>query len=303
MPPSPLAYVAPDDAPFLTRWMLLSPFARIALFVVGWLASAYIGYHVAAALGLIGKGGTPTDQANAVVFGELLPVLAAYLGVVCLVERRKPSELTRHAATGVLGGLGMGVVFFSAVVGVLAIAGSYHVTGTNAHPAWAYEFVVFGLCAGVAEEIMFRGVLFRMCEEGMGTWFAIVASALAFGAVHLGNNAATWVDALDIALLAGVPLALLYHLTRSLWPCVGWHAGWNLAQGTLYGIPVSGNAASGLLVSKLTGPDWLTGGAFGVEGSVVAPIVCSLGTIALLSIAIRRGTIVAPFWRRQRAGL
>ena len=298
--PRPLAYVPPEDAPFLTRWMLLSPFARIALFVIGWLILAGIGYHVAQALGLVGKGATRNDEAFAFVLSELLPVLAAYLGVVTLVEKRRPSELARHAATGVLGGLGMGIAFFSIVVGVLWLAGSYHVTGMHAHPAWVHDFILFGLCAGIAEEIMFRGVLFRMCEEGMGTWFAMVVSALAFGAVHLGNNAATWVDALDIAILAGLPLALLYHLTRSLWPCVGWHAGWNLAQGTLYGIPVSGNDADGFLVSKLTGPEWLTGGGFGVEGSVVAPVVCSLGTIALLVIAIRRGTIVAPFWSRLR---
>jgi membrane protease YdiL (CAAX protease family) len=299
MPQPTLAYVAPADAPYLKRWMLLSPFARIALFAVAWIVFAYGGVHAAALLGLIGKDATPLQDAFTFVLAELVPTLIAYLCLVSWVEKRVPSELTRRAVPGVLAGLGAGVVFFSAVIGVLWIVGSYHVTGTNAHAPWVYEFILYGVCAGVAEEIMFRGVLFRICEEGLGTWFAVVFSSLAFGAIHLGNSGATWWNAAQIAILAGVPLALLYHLTRSLWPCVGWHAGWNVAQGTLYGIPVSGNAADGFLVSKMTGPDWLTGGAFGVEGSLVAPLVCSLGTIALLVIAIRRGTIVSPFWRRR----
>lgn len=93
-------------------------------------------------------------------------------------------------------------------------------------------------------------------------------------------------------------LALLYHVTRSLWACVGLHASWNFMQGTVYGIPVSGGAADGWLVSYRTGPSWLSGGAFGAEASVVALLVCSVFTAALVTVALRRGSIVPV--RRQR---
>jgi hypothetical protein len=69
-------------------------------------------------------------------------------------------------------------------------------------------------------------------------------------------------------------------------------------QGTVYGIPVSGTTADGWLVSTRSGPDWLSGGAFGAEASVVALVLCSLVSSALLAIALRRGNLVPPRWWR-----
>ncbi|HET7359756.1 MAG TPA: CPBP family intramembrane glutamate endopeptidase, partial [Rhodanobacteraceae bacterium] len=90
-------------------------------------------------------------------------------------------------------------------------------------------------------------------------------------------------------------------VTRSLWTCIGLHAAWNIMQGTVYGIPVSGGKADGWLVSYRTGPDWLSGGPFGPEASVVALGCCSVLSIVLLVVAVRRGNIVAPSWRRRDA--
>jgi hypothetical protein len=87
-------------------------------------------------------------------------------------------------------------------------------------------------------------------------------------------------------------LAMLYHVTRSLWPCIGLHAAWNVMQGTVYGIPVSGLRVDGWLVSCRSGPDWLSGGVFGAEASVVALGLCSLVTLGLLAVALKRGSIV-----------
>jgi hypothetical protein len=155
--------------------------------------------------------------------------------------------------------------------------------------------------AGVAEEIITRGVLFRMTEEGLGTWWALAISALFFGGAHIFNPGATWWSSLAIAIEAGVLLALLYHVTRSLWSCIGLHAAWNVMQGTVFGIPVSGTAAHGWLISSRTGPDWLSGGVFGAEASVVALLVCLCCSMVLLVIALRRGSIVPPAWRQRRA--
>jgi hypothetical protein len=72
-------------------------------------------------------------------------------------------------------------------------------------------------------------------------------------------------------------------------------------QGTFFGIPVSGTEAHGWLISTRTGPDWLSGGVFGAEASVVALIVCSACSALLLIVALRRGTIVPPAWQRTTA--
>lgn len=85
---------------------------------------------------------------------------------------------------------------------------------------------------------------------------------------------------------------MLYHVTRSLTLCMGVHGAWNFMQGTVYGIPVSGTTADGWLVSTRTGPDWLSGGVFGAEASVVALGLCSLATLALIVLALRRRSIL-----------
>ncbi len=64
-------------------------------------------------------------------------------------------------------------------------------------------------------------------------------------------------------------------------------------------MPVSGVKAEGWLVSTRSGPDWLSGGVFGAEASVVALGLCSLCTLGLLVLAVRRGSIV-PFRPRAR---
>ena len=128
---------------------------------------------------------------------------------------------------------------------------------------------------------------------------SLAISAVFFGAAHIANPAATLWSSAAIAIEAGILLALVYHVTRSLWACAGLHAAWNIMQGTVYGIPVSGTHADGFLVSTRTGPDWLSGGAFGAEASVVA-LACGVAVSAvLLVIALRRGSIVAPSWRRR----
>jgi uncharacterized protein len=141
-------------------------------------------------------------------------------------------------------------------------------------------------------------VIFRIVEEGLGTWWALLISALFFGGAHIFNPGATLWSSAAIAIEAGLLLAMIYHVTRSLWACIGLHAGWNIMQGTVYGIPVSGGASKGWLISNRTGPDWLSGGVFGAEASVVALLACSLVTLALLVVALRRSSIVPPRWWR-----
>ncbi|HEY6952095.1 MAG TPA: CPBP family intramembrane glutamate endopeptidase, partial [Bacteroidota bacterium] len=90
-------------------------------------------------------------------------------------------------------------------------------------------------------------------------------------------------------------------LTRRLWFAVGVHMAWNFAQGGIFGIAVSGFAAKGLLQSAMSGPEFLTGGAFGAEASIIAVMVCVTGFIFLMVRANRRGRFIKPFWLRKRS--
>ncbi|HTD27821.1 MAG TPA: CPBP family intramembrane glutamic endopeptidase [Xanthomonadaceae bacterium] len=299
MQASPVAFTTPTDESRWKRWLVFSPFARIVWFAAMFSAFGFGGLAGVRMLGWLNDTASPVQHALSPFGFELIPAIVAYLCLVTWIERRPVSELSPRTLPAYgLSGLIAGAVLFSAVVGVLWLVGAYHVTGTNPHANWIPQVLVAGICAGISEEIISRGVLFRIAEEGMGTWFALILSAAFFGAMHLGNPGATWWSSAAIAIEAGLLFGMLYHLTRSLWVCIGLHAAWNVMQGTVYGIPVSGTRADGFLVSTLTGPDWLSGGGFGAEASVVALGLCSLCTIALLVVALRRGSIVAPFWRR-----
>ena len=101
---------------------------------------------------------------------------------------------------------------------------------------------------------------------------------------------------------AGILLGAAYLLTRRLWLAVGIHAAWNFTQGWVFSVPVSGgNAPLGLLITRRIGPDWLTGGDFGLEASVVAMVVATITGAAMLVLAVRKGRIQPPMWRRGRA--
>jgi hypothetical protein len=295
-----VAFTTPANAPRWQRWAVYSPLARIVIFTALMLGLTFAIGALAGVLGWHPKLATPLQRGLMQLLMRALPALLAYLALVHWVERRVPSELSLRSLIphGVVGAVA-GAVLFSAVVGVLWLLGSYHVTGTNAHADWLPALLMVGLGAGIGEEIISRGVLFRITEEGLGTWWALVISALFFGAAHIANPGATLWSSAAIAIEAGLLFGLLFHVTRSLPLCMGLHAAWNFMQGTVYGIPVSGTPADGWLVSTRSGPDWLSGGVFGAEASVIALGLCSLCTIALLGVALRRGSLVLPCWRRQ----
>jgi hypothetical protein len=107
--------------------------------------------------------------------------------------------------------------------------------------------------------------------------------------LHAGNHGATTASTLAIALEAGILLAAAYVLTRSLWLPIGLHFGWNFTEGGIFGAAVSGGKSHGLIATSFSGPDWLTGGAFGPEASVPAVVLCVITAMILLVLAIRRG--------------
>ena len=289
-----IAFSAPLQASPWKRWLLYSPLARIAIFAVVASCLAFLAQLAFIGLGWSAKAAPLHLRAIGFFLSLVLPTLAAYLFLVLRVERRCPAELAWHKLLphGALGTV-LGILLVSAVVGVLWLAGSYQVIALNPDPPWLVALLVGGLGSAIAEELVFRGILFRVTEEGVGTWAALAVSALVFSLLHITNRGATTWTSVAIAIEAGLLLGLVYHLFRSLPLCIGVHLGWNFAQGTVYGIPVSGAQIEGWLVSTRIGPDWLTGGSFGAEASVVTVGLSLLCSLTLLAVALRRQTLVA----------
>jgi len=225
--------------------------------------------------------------------------LAAYAWVVRRTEHREPTEVSLKAAPGALGrGVLIGLAMFGAVILNIAFLGGYEVRGVGSVTGMT-AILGFMVAVAVTEELLYRGVLFRVVEEKLGTWLALVLSGLVFGFAHLPNPGATVWSSLAIAIEAGLMLGAAYVATRNLWVPIGVHFAWNFAQGGIFSTSVSGqNAPQGLLDGVTSGPVILTGGDFGPEASIYSVVAGVVVTAAFLVLAKRRGNLVP---RRGRA--
>lgn len=221
--------------------------------------------------------GGVTEVSGAVLAAGLLAGWA-----VLALDDRSPAALGFHlgrsaAAEAVLG-LGLGVlVALLAVVAVAAAGGLTWAREDGTAAAWLVTGVqalwLFTLPAA-AEEVVFRGYAFQALAESWGWVAALALTSVGFGLVHLSNPGASWTGAANVAA-AGAFLGLVYLRTGSLWWATAVHLGWNWAHGFLVDLPVSGLELvdAPLVEARTSGPEWLTGGAFGPEGSVLATVV------------------------------
>jgi membrane protease YdiL (CAAX protease family) len=182
----------------------------------------------------------------------------------------------------------------SLVVLELAAGGFYRIVQVHVSRDLGFAALLL-LADAVLEEVLFRGVLFRLIEEFAGTWIALVVSAALFGLAHAANPGATRFSSLAVALEAGVLLGAAFVVTRNLWFPIALHFAWNFFEGPVYGSQVSGHQfLTSAFVARITGPTMLTGGRFGPEAGLFALVTCLVAAVALLAYARRRSLIVPP---------
>lgn len=218
-----------------------------------------------------------------VVWPQLLAAVFVWFGYryyVRHIEKRQPTELaTRGMARELGAGLLLGAGLVALTFTVLAALGVYRFDGVNAVSIMILAPLAELVLVGMAEEMIFRGVIFGVTERALGTKAAIVISALLFSLAHLPNQG---VSLLAVAVITayGVMQTALYMKTRRLWICIGTHIAWNYCVGQIFSSTVSGHAATaGLLRGELAGNAMLTGGVFGIEGSLV-PLLLIAATTA-----------------------
>jgi uncharacterized protein len=224
-----------------------------------------------------------------------------YRWVVRRTEHRDVSELAGGGTRFAAGAL-IGAAMFASVAVNLAFNGDVHFVGAG---SVSNTFGIFGFmaAAAVTEEVLFRGVLFRIVEERIGTYLSLVLTGVAFGAMHLFNEKATLWGALAIAVEAGFMLAACLAAFRNLWVPIGLHFAWNFLLAGVFTLTSSGNGlGKGLIQVTITGPELFTGGDFGPEGGVAAVGAGTLLTLIFLVMAHRRGHIVRPGSRGSGVG-
>lgn len=277
-------------------WLRILQFPLIRLILLG----GPVFYMMGVSNGLMVYFKGDSLKSVLAVVGMAALALIVYVGFARFIERRPVSELSLSGA-GREWGIGalIGAGLYTASVLVLMAFGMYRIEGLN---PWTFVIpaVAMALSSGMFEELIFRGLLFRSVEDLFGSWISLAVSSLVFGLVHLANPAGTLTGAIFISVEAGVLLAAAYMLTRRLWLSIGFHMAWNYTQSAIFSGIVSGSvAAPGLIRSNIRGPEVLTGGSFGLESSVIAFTLCTATGIVLLIMAVHRGNIVPPSWKRK----
>ena len=280
--------------PGLARRILGSPPVRVLL--LGFILLLLMGLNSDV---MTSYAGEPVKAVQHII-ALAIAGFAVYIGHVHFIEQRAVTELGltgmgRQFGTGLLIGAGL----YTACELMLMALGIYRIDGLNPL-SFLIPAVAMAISSSVFEELLFRGVLYRSVETWFGSWAALVVSSLVFGLTHLVNPQATLEGALFIAIEAGILLGAAVMLTRRLWLSIGFHMAWNYTQSAIFSGIVSGNdAEAGWIRSTVKGPDYLTGGSFGVESSVLALVLCTTTGIVMLVMAHRRGLIVPPIWKRS----
>jgi len=170
-----------------------------------------------------------------------------------------------------------GIVSLSVLMLALRIAGAFEFGALELHGAriwkFAFYYALLFLLTAFFEDFLMRGYSQWVLSRGMNFWPAAALLSISFGAVH-GGNPGEAKTGLVAAGLIGFFLCLTLRRTGDLWWAVGFHMAWDWGESFLYSVPDSGQVLPGhLLNSSLHGPDWLTGGSVGPEGSYLVFVV------------------------------
>lgn len=209
------------------------------------------------------------------------------------IEKRTVIELsTKNLFKNLVWGISIGVNIQLLAIFVIYLAHGFRIVSVN-----PFSFIIIPLTVAfsvaIFEEILIRGIVFRIIEEKLGSYIALAISAIIFGALHLFNPNATIISGACVAIEAGLLLGAAYIYSRSLWLPIAIHFAWNFVQSGIFSAATSGNDHTpGLLTTQFTGLEWITGGKFGPEGTIQAMTFCLLATAVFMYLNIKTGKLI-----------
>lgn len=235
---------------------------------------------------------------------QLLPALAATWLLVRFLDRRDLRNVGLGGRAGAAArsfgwGTGIGVLCIAAGFAALAVADVVRTVGSGEAAGLVLATGLMLLPAAAYEEVVFRGYPFQWLVRALGFWPIAIASSVLFAVVHLPNPNVGILAAVVIAG-AGILLCVARVVWEDLWLPIGLHWGWNLAQGVVLGLPISGLQDLPSPVDlELVGPPVLSGAGFGIEGSVAGILALGAGFAGMWFVA--RGRTLD--WRLGAAGM
>lgn len=290
-PQGPLEKIFLNDEELRTIW-------RVLLYGLFWITFSF-GLDLLA-IELFGYSANPISPQR-VLREDFLSFLAAFGAALAMAKlERRPVDvygLPRKQAFGKLFWLGclLGLVEVSLLLGSIAAFGGYSFGPVSLHgqeiARWGGLWFVAFVAVGLSEEYLFRGYPQYTLARGIGFWPAAILLSFLFGAGHLWNPGESYVGAAGV-IATGLLFAFTLRRTGNLWLAVGWHAAFDFGETFLYSVPDSGMLFEHHLSNAtMHGPEWLTGGTVGPEGSVFSFLTMGIMAIAVHFLFPARETV------------
>jgi len=273
--------------------ILHSALVKIILGVIIVLASVIIGQQIFL---IIPGVSLLNSEVRNFIKGFFVSTLA--IGSYWLLYRKYEHRVITELSTNVLWKKLLTGIFIGSGLQLLTnliiyLFGGFTIIAVNPITAIIIPFTV-AFTVAILEEILLRGIVFRITEEKWGSTIALITSGLIFAGLHLVNPHVTIISILCITAV-GVLLGAAYMYYRSLWVPIAIHFAWNFTQNGIFGAITSGNEkTSTLLTTQITGPEVLTGGQFGPEGSIEAVLFWLIAAICVLIQLYKQNKIIKP---------
>ena len=281
--------------------LLRNPFVRIISGLLVCFAAFIIVQNIAAKL--LNLTGFDKDFRNLIkgIMASVAVIFAYKLFYQKIENREVPEIAVKGIVKNLTLGISIGVVLQCLTVLVIYLNNGFKVASIN-----PVSFIIIPLTVAftvaIFEEILVRGIIFRIIEEKLGSYIALIISAIIFGGLHLINPNSSLISATCVAVEGGLLLGAAYLYSRSLWLPIAIHFAWNFMQSGLLGAITSGNEkTNSLLTTQITGVKIITGGEFGPEGTIQAILFCLIATIVLMYLNIKEGKLIKPYWKKQQS--
>ncbi len=189
-------------------------------------------------------------------------------------------------------GLVLGAVTISVVFFVFLFSGQISVVNDFLKPNFSWMLLlnlVLMIFVGFGEEMFSRGYCMSVLKKSNVILIFVVPN-LIFALLHILNNEFSFIPLINI-FLVGVLFSFMFNRRGNIWMPIGYHITWNYFQGSIFGLPVSGNDISGLYTSKLLSENVFNGGGFGPEGGLIVTLIMAV-SIALFYLLSRKKSAV-----------
>jgi membrane protease YdiL (CAAX protease family) len=269
---------------------------KVAVFLTLW-GVLYAPLLVPVANRLGQNVGSPLARLYFEITGAITILLAAWI-MTRFIDKRSFVSLgfaPDHIARDVVVGLGIGLGIMAVSVVVLWYFGWAVPQATRVFSWFALFLTGAAMLANtVTQEVLVRGYLQQAIQSQFGSALAVILSAMVFMLLHVGAIKGAVVPGVNL-FAAGILLGIAYAVTKNLWLPIALHFGWNFLQGPVLGLTVSGQSLdSGWRIFRLEGPAIFTGGAFGLEGGLVATATTICGIAGLLLLRLSEVNVVSP---------